>query len=245
MLRKIVITLGFAALLHGCNGYSPDEYGRSSVGAANAPSAAQAELSRIADKYVASSTPGNAGYKIGPMDIVDVSVFGVPELTKTAQVSENGAINLPLLGEVPVSGKTVSQVERELQGKLNAKFLKSAHVSVMVKEYNNSRVTIMGAIKSQSVQSLRGPTTLLQVIAQAGGTDRETASTNVVVFQNADGQRTAVRYDLNDINTGKVADPPVQAGDVIVIEDSALKSSWNVVKQALPFTGIASLMVAL
>jgi polysaccharide export outer membrane protein len=146
---------------------------------------------------------------------------------------------------VPVTRKTVSQVERELQGKLNAKFLKSAHVSVMVKEYNNSRVTIMGAIKSQSVQSLRGPTTLLQVIAQAGGTDRETASTNVVVFQNADGQRTAIRYDLNDINTGKVADPPVQAGDVIVIEDSALKSSWNVVKQALPFTGIASLMVAL
>lgn len=229
-------TLGCVAWLHGCNGYSPDDVPRGGIGAASAPADGRAELSRIADRYMATSTPGSAAYKVGPMDVLDITVFGVPELTKSAQVSESGTINLPLLGDVAISGKTPNQVEHDLQARLNGKYLKSAHVSVFVKEYNNSRVTVMGSVKTPGVQPLRGATTLMQVIAQAGGADRDNASTNVVVFQNIDGQRAASRYDLAEIHAGRSPDPQIQAGDVIVIEDSTLKTSWNVVRQVLPFS---------
>ena len=69
---------------------------------------------RQAAELTSMSNPTNAGYKIGPMDVVEVSVFQVPELSKTIQVAANGTINLPLAGEVQAVGKTPRDVERDL-----------------------------------------------------------------------------------------------------------------------------------
>ena len=91
--------------------------------------------------------PTTAGYKIGAMDVLDISVFQVPELTKSVQVADTGTINLPLIGEVAVAGKTAQQVERDLTAKLGAKYLQNPQVTVYVKEYNSQQVTIQGADK--------------------------------------------------------------------------------------------------
>ena len=86
--------------------------------------------------------PTTSGYKIGAMDVLDISVFQVPELTKSVQVADTGTINLPLLGEVEVAGRTAQQVERDLTTKLGAKYLQNPQVTVFVKEYNSHQVTI-------------------------------------------------------------------------------------------------------
>ncbi|MGH8432063.1 MAG: polysaccharide biosynthesis/export family protein, partial [Solimonas sp.] len=72
-------------------------------------------LARSADKLTTAATPGSTGYKIGPLDVVEFSVFKVPELTRVAQVAETGTINLPLVGEVQAVGRTAQEVERELE----------------------------------------------------------------------------------------------------------------------------------
>ena len=72
------------------------------------------------------------------MDVLDISVFQVPELTKSVQVADTGTINLPLIGEVVVAGKTAQQVERDLTTKLGAKYLQNPQVTVYVKEYNSA-----------------------------------------------------------------------------------------------------------
>src|SRR5262245_42493362 len=66
----------------------------------------------------ASSNPGNSAYKIGPQDVVDISVFKVAELSRTAQVSEAGTINFPLVGEVVAAGRTARELEKELSSQL-------------------------------------------------------------------------------------------------------------------------------
>src|SRR5262245_20042308 len=67
-----------------------------------------------ADHFVAASKPGNTAYKIGPSDVIEIAVFKVPELSKQVQVSDTGTVNLPLIGEMAVAGKTAQQAERDL-----------------------------------------------------------------------------------------------------------------------------------
>ncbi len=116
-----------------------------------------------------ASTPANDAYRIGPLDVLDISVFQVPDLTKTVQVEQTGAVNLPLVGEVPAAGKTAQEVERDLTARLGAQYLKDPQVTVSVKESNSQRITITGAVKNPGVYTIKGRTSLIQVVAMAGG----------------------------------------------------------------------------
>jgi polysaccharide export outer membrane protein len=194
----------------------------------------QAEIARAAGKYVATSTPGAAGYLVGPQDVLDVTVFKAPDLSKSLQVAEDGTINLPLTGQMMAAGKSPSQLEREIQTQLNARYMKSPQVTVFVKEYNSQRVTVEGAVKTPGVFPLRGHETLMQVIAKGGGLDRETASSSVVLFRTTDGARTVARYDISSVRSGGEPDPRVLPGDVIIVDDSMAKQGLQVFLKLTP-----------
>src|SRR6476661_7221430 len=76
--------------------------------------------------------PGRNAYRIGPLDVLDVSVFQAPDLSKTVEVAEDGTIDLPLLGATPAAGKTAYELQRELSSKLGAKYLQNPQVTVSV-----------------------------------------------------------------------------------------------------------------
>ena len=132
----------------------------------------------------------NGAYEIGPLDVLDISVFQVPELTKSVQVADTGVINLPLVGEIPVAGKTSQEVERDLTARLGAKYVNNPQVTVFVKEYNSKSVTITGAVSRPGLYPIKGKTTLLQVVAMAGGLGDASDST-VLVVRLTDGKRSA------------------------------------------------------
>src|SRR5262249_12235640 len=154
-------------------------------------------------------------YKIGPMDVLDISVFQVPDLTKSVQVSDTGTINLPLVGEVPVAGKTSQEVERDLTAKLGAKYLQNPQVTAYVKEYNSQQVTIEGAGQKPGTFPIKGKTSLLQLIAMANGFDPN-ADWTVLVLRESNGRRKAAKFDLNAIQKGRADDPLLQSGDIVV-----------------------------
>jgi len=133
-------------------------------------------LPKAADAFASAATPGSAAYKIGPQDVLDISVFKAPELARSVQVAESGTINLPLVGEIHAVGKTAQEVERDLAKRLGAKYMQSPQVTVYVKEFNSQRVTVEGAVKKPGIYPLRGKTTLMQTIAMAEGLDPSTAS---------------------------------------------------------------------
>jgi polysaccharide biosynthesis/export protein len=80
---------------------------------------------------------GNEAYKIGSLDVLDVTVFKVPDLSKTVQVDRNGTITYPLIGEIPAAGKTAGELARDLAQRLNAKYLRSPQITITIKQYNN------------------------------------------------------------------------------------------------------------
>lgn len=176
------------------------------------------------------------GYRIGPKDILDVSVFKVPELSKTVTVADTGTVNLPLVGEVKVAGLTPQDVERELTRQLGAKYLQSPQVTVAIKEYHSQRITIDGSVKKPGVKPYRGSETLLQVIASAEGLT-DNADSTVMIFRTIDGKRSAARFDVSEIQSGAAPDPEVQPGDVIIAGASAVKAAFQNVSKLFPLAG--------
>ena len=209
------------------------------------PAVHSAAASQAADALTAVAKPGNAAYKIGPLDVLDISVFKVPDLTKEVQVAEDGSINYPLIGDTPAAGKTAHELEQELTKKLGSKYLRDPQVTVFVREYNSQRVTVSGSVKTSGVYALKGNTSLMQVVAMAGDVDTSTDSGDVVVFRNVNGQRSAAKFDLDAIRDGKAADPPVEPGDVIVVNSSATKVALHNVLTALPLATTAAVFSGL
>jgi polysaccharide export outer membrane protein len=192
----------------------------------------------LAAQVTAIASPVSDGYKIGPQDVLEITVFKVPELSKTVQVAaDTGSVNLPLVGDVAAVGRTPQEVERDLTKRLGAKYLQNPQVSVYVKEFNSRRVTVEGAVKKPGVLPYRGETSLLQVIAMSEGLTENSDST-VVIFRQQDGKRTAAKFDVSAIRTGAADDPAIKAGDVVVAGSSAVKESFNQILKVLPVGGL-------
>jgi polysaccharide biosynthesis/export protein len=177
--------------------------------------------------------------------VLDVSVFKVPDLSKTVQVGEDGTITYPLIGQVTASGRTAHDLEVDLKQKLGEKYLRSPQITVLVKEYNSQRITISGSVKTSGVYAMKGRTTLMQVLAMAGDVDATTASGDIVVFRTIDGQRSAARFDADSIKAGKIDDPEVLPGDVVVVDTSATKVALANVLRVLPLATSAAVFVPL
>lgn len=209
--------------------------------ASGAPSAKQngpsASARAAAEKLTSNSIPGSAAYLIGPLDVLEVSVFKVAELSKSVQVSDAGTVNLPLVGEVPAAGRTARQVEQDLTGRLGKDYLQNPQVTVFIKEYNSQRITIEGAVKKPGLYPIQGELTLLQSIATASGLE-QTADDTVVVFRSAGGKRTAARFNLSDIRGGTANDPRLRSGDVVVVNSSALKEAFGHFVKAIPLANV-------
>ncbi len=222
---------GFAPTGYEQNGASATEaQGSTPTGpAVHSPAASEA-----ADKLTLVAKPGSAAYKIGPLDVLDVSVFKVPDLNKEMQVAEDGTVNYPLIGDIQAAGRTAHDLEHDITQKLGAKFLRNPQVTVLIKEYNSQRVTVSGSVKTSGVYGIKGNTSLMQVIAMAGDVDTSMDSGDVVVFRTINGQRSAAKFDIDAIKSGKASDPPVEPGDVVVVDTSATKVALHNVLMALP-----------
>jgi polysaccharide biosynthesis/export protein len=216
------------------------------TGFAPTPSAAQlAAASQTADKLTAVAKPGSAAYRIGPLDVLDVSVFKVPDLTKSVQVADDGTINYPLVGDIPASGKTAKELEHDLKQKLGSKYLRDPQVTVFVKEYNSQRVTVEGPVKTTGVYAIKGRTSLVQVLAMAGGMNVDIASGDVIIFRTIDGTRSAAKFDVDAIKAGKAADPEVEPGDVVVVSTSDTKVAFQNFLKILPIATTAAVFSAM
>ena len=108
-------------------------------------------------------------YRIGPEDLLEISVFEDEKVNKTVRVSFQGNINLPLLGVLKVKGLTASELEREIRDLLAEKYFQDPHVSVFIKEYRNQRISLMGAVDKPGVYDLSGQKTILDLLAISGG----------------------------------------------------------------------------
>lgn len=114
-------------------------------------------------------TQAETEYRVGVGDVLDVTVIGNAELSRTAPIQPSGGVSLPLLGEVVVSGLTVPEVQRKVTSLLERDFLVNPQVEVKVREYQSQFVFVVGEVNRPGRQALRGTTRLLDALLEAGG----------------------------------------------------------------------------
>jgi len=124
---------------------------------------------RILMSALSSKRDPYRDYKIGPEDLLEISVFEEEKLNKTVRVSSQGNINLPLLGILRVKGLTANELEREIRDLLAEKYLQNPNVNVFIKEYRSQRISVMGAVEKPGVFDVTGQKTVLDMLAMAGG----------------------------------------------------------------------------
>lgn len=224
-----------SAVLAACNSAGPNSNGTSAAKQADD----LPEPKAVAALYNATK----AEYRVGPLDLIEISVFQVPDLSKTVKVSASGEVALPLIGTVQAGGKTVSELESEIAARLEEKYLQSAQVSVFVKETNSQQVTVDGAVEKPGMVSLSGQTTLLQTLAMSGGVTRAADQRGILVFRTVDNQRMAAKFDLVAIRAGNAKDPVLYGGDVVVVESSGIRSALGDIRQNIPVFGLFSALM--
>jgi polysaccharide export outer membrane protein len=126
-------------------------------------------------------------YLIGSQDVLKITVFEHPDLTTETRVSEDGKITFPLLGEIEAKNLTTRQVEKSIADKLSkSRMVNEPQVNVFVEQYMGRRVTIIGEVIKPGQYQISGPTTLLDVIALALGTNQN-AGYLLTVFRKEKG----------------------------------------------------------
>ena len=156
-------------------------------------------------------------YPLGPMDLLDIRVFEIPELTVERRVSDAGTIELPLLGEFPVAGLTAGQVRDQLQSMLTAKYVNRASVSVIVKEYANKPVSIVGAVQKTGSLNISGRWSLLQALSAAGGLTENAGKTIYVLRRSDNGLSDTLQVNVDQLYRGDSSrwNIPLIPGDLV------------------------------
>jgi polysaccharide export outer membrane protein len=173
-------------------------------------------------------------YKIGPLDVLDITVWQVESLNRTVSVDASGEMDFPLIGTVHAAGKTPRELGKEMAARLSQNYLEAPQVSVSVKEQLSQRFTIEGSVKTPGIFPVIGQMTLLGAIATAQGVDDFAKMHDVVIFRVVNNTRMAGVVDLGGVQSGKYADPQIYAGDVIVVPSSGARHAWHDIIASTP-----------
>jgi polysaccharide export outer membrane protein len=179
-----------------------------------------------------------ANYRIAPMDKLAIRVFKQDDLTGDYDVDLAGHISLPLIGEVEAANLTTAELDQRLTQKLGEKYLEHPDVSVSIKQSAGRLVTVDGAVNSSGSFPFAGSLTLMQAIALAHGTTQDANAHRVAIFRTISGKRQAAAFDLVSIRRGQAEDPPVYAGDIIVVDGSSVKALEKRLLESIPFLAI-------
>lgn len=128
---------------------------------------------RIAQHAVSGKrSPADKVYRLGPGDLLEVSVFRADELNRSVRVDGNGEVMLPLLGAISVNGLSALQAEQLIADKLGVEYLQNPQVTVFVKEYRSQEIAVMGAVNKPDVYSVQRARSVFDLISLAGGLTR-------------------------------------------------------------------------
>ncbi len=162
-------------------------------------------------------------------DVLQITVYGQPDLSITTRVSSEGEISFPLLGALNVAGKTVRELEKEIEVLLDKDYIVNPHVAVLTTEYHLNIVYVMGEVNApQAIDlTMNKVTTILEVISMAGGfTDIANKNKILIIRTAPDGTKENITVKLASIikkrKKGKVGgedETAIRPGDVIMVSE--------------------------
>lgn len=226
--RKLIVACALAAGLSACAGpnYKPE------VATAATPQ------TTLPVPSVEDMTRDQADYRIGPLDKLNVTVFGVPDLTTATQVDGAGNLTMPLIGQVKAIGETPNSLASKIAAALDQRYVRNPQVAVSVTEAVSALVTVEGSVIRPGQYPVVGRTTLLRMIAASGGPSDYARLSEAVVFRTVNGQKMVARFNIKDIRGARTNDPEIYGNDVIVIGNNPGRQLFKDIISIAPVLGI-------
>ena len=175
-LQKMLLTscasvgMGLLVAAVPALGQTLSRRGNTSVSQTRSATEINESLQRVRENLNEQTSASQAGdSRIGPNDLLNITVFEAPEMNSTVRVSVAGQISLPLLGAIHASGLTIGELESMLQATLRQKYMKDPHVGVFLQELQSHPVSVVGAVKMPGVYQIRGTKTVIEVLSMAQG----------------------------------------------------------------------------
>ncbi len=159
--------------------------------------APEAPMAQAIASAPAAQTPGE-DYRLGPTDVLSVVFWGEKELSSEVTIRPDGKITLPLINDVEAAGLTTEQLRRRLT-ELGKRFVGDPVVTVVVKQVNNNRAFVTGQVIRPGPYVLSGPTTVLQVIAMAGGFTEFADRKHVLITRIESGRQLAFEFNYDEV----------------------------------------------
>lgn len=162
-------------------------------------------------------------YTLQPGDLLEIQVFREETMDRTLRISGRGSITFPLVGAVQVAGLSLQEAEQRLEEKLTT-YLKNPQVSMLVKEYGNKTVYVLGQVQKPSAIQIppEKSLTVLEAITSVGGFTDIANTSKVRVLRMQNGKQTALDVDVSQITKqgNKALDIPLLPGDVVFVPQS-------------------------
>jgi polysaccharide export outer membrane protein len=187
---------------------------------------------------VSQSDTVSALIQLQPRDQIDVRVFGEDNLnTDDAVIDQAGNVSLPLIGEMHAAGLSSAQFAKNVEDAYRTRYLRDPHVNVVLVKGAPRVLSVEGEVKTPGVFEVQEGYTLLSALALAGSPLETSKASEVLIFRMRDGQRVGGRFNVNDIRSGRAADPAVLPGDVIVVGYSQVRGAFLDFLKTAPIFG--------
>ena len=228
MKRSFLAVAALCGILGACGGPQP---------LAQDPSIAVASLSDLPEPGARDYQSSARSELVRPLDVLEVSVFNVAELTRTVRVGAAGTFDFPLIGAVQANGRSLQEIGYEIESRLQPDYVRTPDVTVQFAERPGQLFTIGGEVENPGQYPVVQPLTLMEAMAIGGGKSELSKLDEVLVFREVDGQRFIGVYDLSAIQRGNYPDPQIYSQDIIMVGES---SSRRLIADILLYTQVFS-----
>ena len=179
---------------------------------------AQPAVPGIASDDTKKPATADPNYVIGDQDVLDVSVWKEPDVSRVVPVRPDGKISLPLLNDVQAAGLTPAQLAAEITESLK-KYVTSPQVTVIVTNINSQRIYILGEVTRPGAFPMLPGMTVMQALSSAGGFTAFAKMKSIYVLRTENGKKEKHPFNYKEVINGKNAEQDIalKAGDTIVV----------------------------
>ena len=167
---------------------------------------------------VSTSSAADEIYHIGTGDVLEISVWKDPDLSRTVIVPPDGVISFPLIDTIRVTNLSVADLDKVITQKLS-EFIPDVTVTVMLTEINSLKAYVIGKVNTPGMYDITLDTNVMQILAQAGGLTPFASDGNIVILRRKNNQITKIPFDYGQVEKGKNLQQNIllQPGDVVVV----------------------------
>ena len=182
--------------------------------------------------------PRPSAYLLQPGDKLSVNIFQEEDLSvRELQVDQAGMITLPLVGDMQAAGQSPGQLSRAIETAYGNRYLRNPQANVVLLEAIKRTVSIEGQVKEPGVYEVQPGYTLLSALALASSPLPDAKRDEILVFRTVNGERLGGRFDATEIRAGRMHDPLILPGDVVVVGFSSVRGIYRDILQAAPIIG--------